>query len=1223
MHEATVMVWGCWENVVKKLGIALLGLVVLLLAAVFIAPSFVDWNAHKARVAEEVRKLTGRELTIGGDISLALLPAPALSADQVAFANLDGASAPAMAELESLEVRVALLPLIRGEIQVERVVLVKPVIRLEVMADGRRNWDLGAAGTAEPGPQAPGGGEGMAAQVRLDDLRISGGTLIYRDAIGGREETVRDLDARIAAESLQGPFAVSGAASVRAIATEFEVSLGRLPEDGATPFNVSLRLPGPGSALRFGGAVSLQPDGATLRGTLKAEGDNLAALVSTLAGSGAAPGLLAHSFAVSTDLAANPAQFAAKDIAIRMGELAVEGEATVGLDPAIDARVRLSASQINLDKLLAGPKGGASGGGSTGDGAAGSGSTGGGSAGGAAAPAGPRLVLPADVSGALDVAVDALVYRGQVVRQVLFSARLDQGKIKIDQALALLPGGSDVSLTGTVAAPEGAEGPPNFDGHLEAASDNLRGILDWFGADVTGVPAERLRKASLSARIAGTPQQVTIGDIDLSVDLSRATGGIAVALRERLGLGIGLAVDKLDLDAYLPRDASRAEPAAGDQGAEAGGAQGAAQVAAAPAALGAFDANLDLRLGALTVQGTTARDLRLDATLQQGALTLREARVGDLAGSKLQLAGLVTGLTGEPAIDGTLELKVADPARLAKLAGVEAGPAGKIGPFDLTGSFKGGLGELALDAALAALDGRLGASGTVTAPGPAATFDLALQAKHPSLARLAGVFAPDLALGPKLGGLDLSARVAGGPAEVQVSDLSGAIGPLTLAGSLGARLAGEAPGLTGYDLNVGLRHADLAELARAVNGPALDPGLGGVDLTARVSGTATRVQVDDLAGKVGPTDLSGTISADLAGARPALDVDLATGVLPVAALAAPGTASGGGASSGGAGGGAAPSAAAAPAPAGGGRWSTEPIDLSALRALDANLKLRSQALLMDKVRVDNAVIEGALKDGVLDLSKATGTTFGGAVSARGQLDARARPKAGFALTAIEVNTAALAGALADSDRVSGPLNLEASLSTEGQSQAELIGALAGNGRVDGSITVKAKREEQIGAALLGVLGQKVKEVRGITDTTNTVFNAFGGRPAAVAGTFTVDRGVVRTSDLKATGQDATALTQGTANLPAWQIDTRTDLFRAQDAATLYLTVNLSGPLDKPNVRVGGQAFQRQAAPTAPAGPQPSGQDQPAPSPVPGLPEKVDPEDMLKKGLKGLLKGLQN
>ena len=64
----------------KKLALSVVAILVLLTAGLLILPSFWDWNAEKGRIAEEVRRLTGRDLVIVGDVSLHLLPTPAFSA---------------------------------------------------------------------------------------------------------------------------------------------------------------------------------------------------------------------------------------------------------------------------------------------------------------------------------------------------------------------------------------------------------------------------------------------------------------------------------------------------------------------------------------------------------------------------------------------------------------------------------------------------------------------------------------------------------------------------------------------------------------------------------------------------------------------------------------------------------------------------------------------------------------------------------------------------------------------------------------------------------------------------------------------------------------------------------------------------------------------------------------------------------------------------------------
>ena len=63
----------------RKFLTGLVTLIVVILAAVLILPSFVDWNEYKGDIAVQVKAATGRDIFIGGDLKLALLPTPTLS----------------------------------------------------------------------------------------------------------------------------------------------------------------------------------------------------------------------------------------------------------------------------------------------------------------------------------------------------------------------------------------------------------------------------------------------------------------------------------------------------------------------------------------------------------------------------------------------------------------------------------------------------------------------------------------------------------------------------------------------------------------------------------------------------------------------------------------------------------------------------------------------------------------------------------------------------------------------------------------------------------------------------------------------------------------------------------------------------------------------------------------------------------------------------------------
>ena len=121
----------------KRVLIGIGTLLLLVVIAIPVAPSFIDWNRYKVEIAAKVREQTGRDIAIDGDISLAVLWTPTLAVHKVRFANIAGGSAPDMASLESLDVRLTFAPLdwVSGNFQVQRIDLVLgPVVQLSKAA---------------------------------------------------------------------------------------------------------------------------------------------------------------------------------------------------------------------------------------------------------------------------------------------------------------------------------------------------------------------------------------------------------------------------------------------------------------------------------------------------------------------------------------------------------------------------------------------------------------------------------------------------------------------------------------------------------------------------------------------------------------------------------------------------------------------------------------------------------------------------------------------------------------------------------------------------------------------------------------------------------------------------------------------------------------------------------------------------------------------------------
>src|SRR3546814_11068104 len=93
----------------------------------------------------QVKAATGRNLAIAGPVELKLLPTPSIQLQDLRFANADWGSRPELATIRRLEIEVALLPLLIGDVVVRRLVAVEPDLLPEVDAGGGGNWELGVA----------------------------------------------------------------------------------------------------------------------------------------------------------------------------------------------------------------------------------------------------------------------------------------------------------------------------------------------------------------------------------------------------------------------------------------------------------------------------------------------------------------------------------------------------------------------------------------------------------------------------------------------------------------------------------------------------------------------------------------------------------------------------------------------------------------------------------------------------------------------------------------------------------------------------------------------------------------------------------------------------------------------------------------------------------------------------------------------------------------------
>ncbi len=291
-------------------------LLVLFLLALLVLVWVVDPNRFKPRIEAEVRQATGRDFALVGDIDLGFFPWLALRSGQGRFGNPPGFPAEPMASWQRAQIGVRLLPLLRGELVVDRVRLSGLDLRLVRHADGSANWQ--GIGSGEPArPAQP------ARQITVDGVELEDSRVLFVDESAPRRVEVTGLSLTTDEIAPGRPF------------THTRIA-GTLHLDGFAPEGVRFELAAPTAIMSEDNSRLGLPEFAVKFGGLEA--------------TGAIDGSLGEPLRLAGKLASRPF-----DARVLLGSMGIEAPKTT--DPRALRRLQLSAdwhldgSAVSIDPL--------------------------------------------------------------------------------------------------------------------------------------------------------------------------------------------------------------------------------------------------------------------------------------------------------------------------------------------------------------------------------------------------------------------------------------------------------------------------------------------------------------------------------------------------------------------------------------------------------------------------------------------------------------------------------------------------------------------------------------------------------------------------------------------------------------------------------------------------------------------------------------------------------
>src|SRR5262245_37369161 len=181
----------------KPLKYGLLGLgavAILLVGAVAVFALTFDPNKYKGQVEAAVKEKTGRTLKLAGNLELAFWPSLGAKVAGVTLSEKGGAAE--FLSLESAQVSVAVMPLLRGAAVVDGVRVAG--LKASVVKDkqGKFNFDdlLADDGRKRPAPAPAEKGGGAPVAFDIASVRVERSSVSYRDLASGQELALSDID---------------------------------------------------------------------------------------------------------------------------------------------------------------------------------------------------------------------------------------------------------------------------------------------------------------------------------------------------------------------------------------------------------------------------------------------------------------------------------------------------------------------------------------------------------------------------------------------------------------------------------------------------------------------------------------------------------------------------------------------------------------------------------------------------------------------------------------------------------------------------------------------------------------------------------------------------------------------------------------------------------------------------------------------------------------------
>ena len=301
-----------------------LGLVILAGVGGVVATQMIDQQKYKALIVSKVQDATGYTVDWDGNISIGMMPLPHASISKLTVKAGDTQ----ILSVAKADIQVALTPLLSKKVEIKDITIDEPVVTLITTKSGVQTWAPKAkeAVSATPANETSAGATGSDMDIVVNHIGINGGSLVIDNQQTGSRQELKNLNLKVRADSLKGPFDLTGNTEWSGQKIEVKATSGEVNvSEGSYPIQASVEVPSSGIALSFSGVVDSKNMGAN--GDINLEVDDVAKAVKGMTGS--APSLpegIGGKAELAGKLVYSASRVAVDNMALSLGALSYSGE---------------------------------------------------------------------------------------------------------------------------------------------------------------------------------------------------------------------------------------------------------------------------------------------------------------------------------------------------------------------------------------------------------------------------------------------------------------------------------------------------------------------------------------------------------------------------------------------------------------------------------------------------------------------------------------------------------------------------------------------------------------------------------------------------------------------------------------------------------------------------------------------------------------------------------